>query len=156
MPHPSIRLGTPRNGMRQPPPTANEPRRKRAVPERDKKGRERQKLVGGWWLELVVVWLSLLGRVAKDRRLVFTSACSGAREDPPELGRLIAARRCLDSAHLSLVPGANQLEDHTRWTGPRQVLVFSSSSPSELEALIKTTVGPILLGVCVCVFVVPV
>ena len=37
-------------------------------------------------------------RIVKDRCLVFTSAYSGAREDPPELGKLIAARRCLDSA----------------------------------------------------------
>ena len=99
----------------------------------------------------MVVWLNLLERVAKDRRLVFTSACSGAREDLPELGRLIAARRCLDPALLSLVPGSTRLEDHTRWTGPRQNLDFSSPFPSELEASIKTTLGPFLLGVCACV-----
>ena len=55
-----------------------------------------------------------------------------------ELRRLIVARRCLCSARLSLGPGSTQREDHTRWTGPSQNLVFSSSFPFELEASIKT------------------
>ena len=141
---------------------ANEPRRKRAVPTRDKKGTGRQKLVlvpwflgGGWWLELVVGWLSLLGRVWKDRRLVFTSACSGAREDPPELGRVIVARRCLDSARprwctVRTARRPHEVDRSEAGSG------LQFASPFELEALIKTIVGPILLGVCVCVFVVPV
>jgi len=41
------------------------------------------------------------------------------------------------------VPSPQDREDHTRWTGPRQ-------------ASIKTAFGPILLGVCMCVFVAPV
>ena len=73
-----------------------------------------------------------------------------------ELRRLIAARRCLDSARLSLVPGSNQLEDHTRWTGPRQALVFSSPFPSEQEASIKAVATVSFGCVRVCVFVAPV
>ena len=41
---------------------------------------------------------------------------------------LTSSRRCLDLARPSLVPGLNQLKDRTRWTGPRQNLVFSSLS----------------------------
>ena len=118
-------------------------------------------LILGWWLFgehgrwLVVLRLNRLRRVVKDRRLVFTSACSGAREDPPELGRLIAARRCLDSARPRWCPVRTARRPHeVDRSEAGSGLQFAS--PSELEALIKTTVGPILLGVCVCVFVAPV
>ena len=66
---------------------------------------------------------------AEASKTVRARETGGAREDPLELGRPLAARWCLDSARLSLVPGSNQLEDHTRWTGPRQALVFSSPFP---------------------------
>jgi len=129
------------------------------------KGTERVVSGGNDWVLVLGSWLVVVQRarkvaggssvestqrIVKDRHLVFTSACSGARKDPPKLRRLIVPRRWLDSARLSLVPGSTRCEDHTRWTGPRQVLVFSSSFPSELEALIKTTLGP-FLWVCACV-----
>ena len=49
--------------MRQPPPMANESRRKRAVPERDKKGRERQELVVVVVLLLSSPWFLFVGLV---------------------------------------------------------------------------------------------
>ena len=97
----------------------------------------------------MVVWLNLFERVATDRRLVFTGACSGAREDPPELGRLIAARRC--SGFGSPLAGA-QFESARR---PHEVdrseagSGLQLTSSSELEASIKTAFGPIILGVFV-------
>ena len=108
MSHPPIRLAARRVGERSGPTHGERATPERAVPGRHKKGNEEHKK----WL--VVVWLNLLERLVKDRRLVFTSTCSGAREDPPELGRLIPARRCLDSARLSLVSGLTQREDHTK------------------------------------------
>ena len=90
-----------------------------------------------------------LGRIGPR----LTKACSGARGDPPELGKLIAARG--GWIQLALAGArSEQLEDHTRWAGPRQNLVFS---PTVLRAG-----GPNKdhwsdsLGVCVCVFVAPV
>ena len=94
-------------------------------------------------------------RIVKDRRLVFTSAYSGAREDPLELGTLIAARRCLDSARPRWCPVRTTRRPHEvdRFEAESGLQLVLSIRAGDLN---KDHFGPIILGVCVCVFVAPV
>ena len=101
----------------------------------------------GWWFFGGIDAADWEGSVPR-----LTSACSGAQGDPPELGKLIAARG--GWIQLALAGArSEQLEDHTRWTGPRQTLVFS---PTVLRAGGPNKDHFWSLGVCVCVLVAPV